>query len=72
MYVFQINKVLQCPLSNFATWSYGITNDRVYRRNQYVAMGIGYVVKQGYSYEQADVAIRRFYPKSCYPMKFLS
>lgn len=46
------------PLNNFATWSYGITNDRVYRRNQYAAMGIGYVVKQGYSYEQADAAIR--------------
>ena len=46
------------PLHNFATWSYGITNDRVYRRNQYAAMGIGYVVKQGYSYEQADAAIR--------------
>ena len=46
------------PLRNFATWSYGITNDRVYRRNQYAAMGIGYVVKQGYSYEQADTAIR--------------
>lgn len=47
------------PLHAFATWSYGITNDRVYRRNQYSpAMGIGYVVKQGYSYEQADAAIR--------------
>ena len=46
------------PLRNFATWSYGITNDRVYRRNQYAAMGIGYVVKQGYSYEQVDTAIR--------------
>ena len=46
------------PLHNFATWSYAITNDRVYRRNQYAAMGIGYVVKQGYSYEQVDAAIR--------------
>ena len=46
------------PLSNFATWSYGITNDRVYRRNQYAAMGIGYVVKPEYTNEQADIAIR--------------
>lgn len=55
------------PLSNFATWSYGITNDRVYRRNQYAAMGIGYVVKQGYSYEQADAAIRSVLPEVMLP-----
>ncbi|WP_335954939.1 efflux RND transporter permease subunit, partial [Acinetobacter guillouiae] len=54
-------------LSNFATWSYGITNDRVYRRNQYAAMGIGYVVKQGYSYEQADAAIRSVLPEVMLP-----
>jgi multidrug efflux pump len=46
------------PLTNFATWHYGIANDRVQRRNQFAAMGIGYVVKTGYSYEQADQAIR--------------
>lgn len=46
------------PLSNFATWSYGISNDRVYRRHQSAAMGIGYVVKPEYSHEQADAAIR--------------
>ena len=55
------------PLSNFATWSYGITNDRVYRRNQYAAMGIGYVVKPEYTNEQADVAIRSVLPEVMLP-----
>ncbi|MDH0032239.1 MULTISPECIES: efflux RND transporter permease subunit [unclassified Acinetobacter] len=55
------------PLSNFATWSYGISNDRVHRRNQYAAMGVGYVVKNGYSYEQADAAIRSVLPKIMLP-----
>lgn len=55
------------PLSNFAKWSYGISNDRVYRRNQFAAMGIGYVVKQGYSYEQADAAIRSVLPEVMLP-----
>lgn len=55
------------PLSNFATWSYGISNDRIYRRNQYAAMGVGYVVKDGYSYEQADAAIRSVLPKIMLP-----
>ena len=55
------------PLSNFATWSYGITNDRVYRRNQYAAMGIGYVVKPEYTNEQADAAIRSVLPEVMLP-----
>jgi multidrug efflux pump len=55
------------PLSNFATWSYGITNDRVYRRNQYAAMGIGYVVKPEYTNEQADAAIRSILPEVMLP-----
>ncbi len=55
------------PLSNFATWSYGITNDRVYRRNQYAAMGIGYVVKPEYNNEQADAAIRSVLPEVMLP-----
>ena len=55
------------PLSNFAVWSYGISNDRIYRRNQYAAMGIGYVVKQGYSAEQADAAIRGVLPEIMLP-----
>ncbi|AOA58464.1 efflux RND transporter permease subunit [Acinetobacter larvae] len=55
------------PLNNFATWSYGISNDRVHRRNQYAAMGIGYVVKDGYSYEQADAAIRSILPDLMLP-----
>lgn len=55
------------PLSNFATWSYGISNDRVYRRNQYAAMGIGYVVKPEYSHEQADAAIRSVLPEVMLP-----
>lgn len=55
------------PLSNFATWTYGISNDRVYRRNQYAAMGVGYVVEKGYSYEQADAAIRKVLPEIMLP-----
>lgn len=55
------------PLSNFATWSYGLANDRVSRRNQYAAMGIGYVVKKEYSYEQADAAIRSILPEVMLP-----
>ena len=55
------------PLTNFATWSYGITNDRVYRRNQYAAMGIGYVLKQGYSAQQAEIAIRGVLPQVMLP-----
>ncbi|ENV09752.1 hypothetical protein F966_02412 [Acinetobacter higginsii] len=55
------------PLTHFATWSYGISNDRVYRRNQFAAMGVGYVVKKGYSYEQADAAIRKVLPEIMLP-----
>lgn len=55
------------PLSNFATWSYGISNDRVYRRNQYAAMGIGYEVKPEYTNEQADASIRSVLPEVMLP-----
>lgn len=55
------------PLTNFATWSYGISNDRIHRRNQYAAMGIGYVVKNGYSPEQAETAIRNTLPNIMLP-----
>lgn len=55
------------PLTNFATWSYGITSDRVYRRNQYAAMGIGYVLKQGYTAQQAEHAIRSVLPQVMLP-----
>lgn len=55
------------PLTNFATWSYAITNDRVHRRNQYAAMGIGYVLKQGYTAEQAEHAIRSVLPQVMLP-----
>lgn len=55
------------PLSNFATWTYGISNDWVHRRNQYAAMSVGYVVKKGYSYEQADAAIRHVLPEIMLP-----
>ncbi len=55
------------PLTNFATWSYGISNDRVHRRNQYAAMGIGYVLQDGYTPEQADAAIRESTAKIMLP-----
>jgi multidrug efflux pump len=46
------------PLSSFATWRYGIVNDRVHRRNQYAALGIEYALAPGYSAAQAEHAIR--------------
>ncbi|KAA8735671.1 acriflavine resistance protein B [Acinetobacter qingfengensis] len=55
------------PLTSFATWSYGLANDRVTHRNQYAALGVGYVVKNGYTQEQADQAIRSIMPKIMLP-----
>ena len=55
------------PLPQFASWSYGLTNDRIYRRNQFAVMGIGYVVKAEYSAEQADAAIRGLLPEIMFP-----
>ncbi|TCM67030.1 multidrug efflux pump [Acinetobacter calcoaceticus] len=55
------------PLTQFASWSYGLSSDRVYRRNQFAVMGIGYVVKDGYRYEQADAAIRALMPEIMLP-----
>lgn len=50
------------PLSSFATWRYGIVNDRVHRRNQYAALGIEYALAPGYSAAQAEQAIRNMLP----------
>lgn len=45
-------------LTDFATWNYATSSDRVYRRNQYAATGIGYVVKSDFTPAEADTAIR--------------
>lgn len=50
------------PLSSFATWRYGIVNDRVHRRNQYAALGIEYALAPGYSAAQAEQAICNMLP----------
>lgn len=50
------------PLSSFATWRYGIVNDRVHRRNQHAALGIEYALAPGYSAAQAEQAIRNMLP----------
>lgn len=55
------------PLSSFATWRYGIVNDRVHRRNQYAAMGVEYALAPGYTAVQADQAIRHLLPSLMLP-----
>jgi multidrug efflux pump len=45
------------PLSTFASFSYGLAEDRVRRSNQFVSESIGYGVAEGFSEEQARLAI---------------
>lgn len=58
---------LRVPLSSFASWRYGIVNDRVHRRNQYAALGVEYALAPGYSAAQADAAIRAMLPSLMLP-----
>ncbi|WP_439519613.1 efflux RND transporter permease subunit [Hydrogenophaga sp.] len=47
------------PLSAIATWSYGLTRDRVQHDAQFASAGISYAVAPGVSLQQAQQAIDR-------------
>ena len=47
------------PLTAFATWTYGLTRDRVFHDSQFAALGIEYGVAPGVSQQQARAAIDR-------------
>jgi multidrug efflux pump len=55
------------PLTNFATWAYSISNDRISHLNQYAVTGIGYEIKAGYSEAEAEQAIRGLLPQLMLP-----
>lgn len=45
------------PLSSFATYSYGVSNDRVSHSGQFAAIGLGFSLAPGVTMEQAMAAI---------------
>ncbi|GAB3291867.1 efflux RND transporter permease subunit [Parahaliea aestuarii] len=45
------------PFSTFATWGYGMAEDRVRHEGQFASMGIGYSLASGVTQVQADEAI---------------
>lgn len=45
------------PLSTFATWTYGMAEDRVFHDGQFAAIGIGYALAPGVTSLQAERAI---------------
>ena len=45
------------PLSTFSSFTYGLAEDRVRRSNQFVSESIGYGVAEGFTDEQARLAI---------------
>lgn len=45
------------PLSTFATWDYGMAEDRVRHEGQFASMGIGYSLAPGVTTVQAEEAI---------------
>src|SRR5690606_14755852 len=47
------------PLSAFATWHYGLTQDRVFHDSQFAALSIEYGVAPGFTSQQAQAAIDR-------------
>lgn len=47
------------PLSAFATFGYGIANDRVRHSGQFASDSIGYAIAEGVTNEEADAAINR-------------
>ncbi len=47
------------PLSTFATWEYGLTNDRIRHDSQFAATGIGYALAPGVTPIQAEEAIQK-------------
>lgn len=47
------------PLSTFASWDYGLTNDRVRHDAQFASVGIGYGLAEGVTLYQAEAAIQQ-------------
>ncbi|AFT72528.1 RND efflux transporter, permease protein [Alloalcanivorax dieselolei B5] len=47
------------PLSTFATWEYGLTNDRIRHDSQFAATGVGYALAPGVTPVQAEEAIQK-------------
>ena len=47
------------PLSAFARWRYGLTQDRVFHDSQFAALGIEYGLAPGVTLQQAQQAIER-------------
>ncbi|MCK9564265.1 MAG: efflux RND transporter permease subunit, partial [Bacteroidales bacterium] len=47
------------PLSTFATWHYGMANDRVRHDGQFASVGIGYALAPGVTALQAEEALDR-------------
>ncbi len=47
------------PFATFATWSYGMAEDRVRHEGQFASMGIGYSLAAGVTQAEADAAIAR-------------
>ncbi|MCK9468274.1 MAG: efflux RND transporter permease subunit [Porticoccaceae bacterium] len=47
------------PLSTFASWHYGMANDRVRHDGQFASVGIGYALAPGVTVPQAEEAIDR-------------
>jgi|TARA_R100000049_G_C1954040_1_gene105031 multidrug efflux pump len=45
------------PLSSFATWGYGMAEDRVRHEGQFASMGVGYALAPGVTEAQAKEAI---------------
>ena len=47
------------PLSTFATWDYGLTNDRIRHDAQFASVGVGYGLAEGVTPLEAEAAIER-------------
>ncbi|KAF0803749.1 RND efflux transporter, permease [Alcanivorax xiamenensis] len=46
------------PLSTFATWTYGLTNDRIRHDAQFASVGVGYALAPGVTPLEAEAAIQ--------------
>lgn len=55
------------PLSTFATWDYGMAEDRIRHEGQFASKGIGYELAPGVTAEQAEEAIGAMLDKVMLP-----
>lgn len=55
------------PLSTFASFGYGVANDRVRHTGQFASDSIGYELAEGVTQEQADAAIENMLAKIMVP-----